>query len=205
MFNLNQKELSILKKLNTPRKIQEFINQIPMNFEEDKETCLSPRQVLKLNKAHCIEGAILAALILRIHGHRPLILDLTAASVDEDHVITLFKQNGCWGAISKTNHDILRYRDPVYKTVRELVMSYFHEYFDNQGRKNLRSYSQPVDLSKFDKRGWMTSEEEVWYIPEYLVELPHTQILSRSQISLLKKPDPIEMESWDREEWKKKG
>lgn len=204
MFNLNKKELTVLKKLNTPRKIQKFINEIPINFEEKEETCLSPRMVLKKNKAHCIEGAILAALALRIHGYPPLIVDLAANKHDEDHVITVFKQDGCWGAISKTNHDILRYRDPVYKTVRELVMSFFHEYFDKQGRKNLRAYSMPINLARFDQRGWMTSEEEVWCIPEYLVDAPHIQILSRSQISLLKKPDPIEMESWDREEWKKK-
>ncbi len=203
MHRLSKEELNILTKLNTPRKIQEFINQIPINFEEKRETCLSPRMVLKQNKAHCIEGALLAALALRVHGYRPLIVDLTANKYDDDHVITVFRQNGCWGAISKTNHNILRYRDPVYKTVRELVMSFFHEYFDRQGRKNLRSYTRPVNLSRFDKQGWMTSKEDVWYIPEYLADLLHIQILSRSQISLLKKPDEIEIRSNEAVEWKK--
>lgn len=203
-FGLSKEELSILKKLNTPRKIQEFINKIPINFEEKEETCLSPRMVLKQNKAHCMEGAMLAALALRIHGYRPLLVDLTANKYDEDHVITVFKQKGGWGAISKTNHCVLRYRDPVYKTIRELVMSFFHEYFDDKGRKNLRTYTQPVNLARFDPRGWMTSEENVWYIPDYLAEAPHLRILSRSQISRLKKPDPIELESGSLREWKRK-
>lgn len=193
MYELNKEELKVLKPLSTPRKIQDFINKIPVNFETRGETCMSPRRVLKENKAHCIEGAILAAAILRLQGHKPLIVDLTAAERDDDHVIAVFKQHGHWGAISKTNHVVLRYREPVYKTVRELVMSYFHEYFDDKGRKNLRSFSMPVDLSRFDDIEWVTSENDLWDIANHLVEVPHNDILTRPQIATLRKADKIEL------------
>src|SRR3989338_1352163 len=129
MFGLSKEELSILRKLNTPRKIQDFLNKVPINFEEEGETCHSPRTLLKKNKAHCVEGAMFAALALKLQGHKPLILDLATTKEDYDHVVAIFRENGCWGAISKTNHAVLRYREPVYRTIRELVMSYFHEYF----------------------------------------------------------------------------
>ena len=131
MYGLNEKEVKILKSLNTPRKIQDFLNKIPINFEEDgKDTCFSPRRVLRENKAHCIEGAMLAATALRLNGEKPLVVDLTSTPKDFDHVVCVFNQNGRWGAISKTNHAVLRYREPGYKDIRELVMSFFHEYFD---------------------------------------------------------------------------
>ncbi len=203
MYNFNQQELSILKKLNTPKKIQDFINKLKINFEPNGDTCRSPRVVLKKREAHCVEGAILAAAALRIHGHKPLVVDLTANKKDFDHVVAVFKQHGFWGAISKTNHAVLRYREPVYKTIRELVMSYFHEYFTDKGEKTLRSYSMPVDLSRFDKLGWMTSEKEIWYIPDYLVEVPHKQILTKQQISNLRKADIIEIKAGKLVEWKR--
>ena len=204
MLGFTPSELKILQGLNTPRKIQDFLERLEINFEKRGETCLSPRMVLKKKRAHCIEGALLAAAALRLHGHKPLIVDLTANDQDEDHVITVFKQHGHWGAISKTNHAVLRYREPVYRTVRELVMSYFHEYFDKQGRKNLRSYSQPVNLARFDKKNWMTSEEDVWYIPEYLVDIPHQKIMSRAQIATLRKADKTELNAGNIIQFKKK-
>jgi hypothetical protein len=202
MFNLTKKEEKILKELNTPKKIQDFINKIPINFDYRKDTCLSPRQVLKKNKCHCIEGALLAALALRLQGKKPLVVDLTATKDDFDHVIAVFKQNGRWGAITKTNHGVLRYREPIYNSIRELVMSFFHEYFDNKGRKTLRSYSMPINLEKFDKRGWMTSEDDVWYIPDYLVKVKHYKILTRKQIRNLRKADKIEIKIGKVTEWK---
>ncbi len=203
MYGLNEEEVKIFKKLNTPKKIQEFLNKIPINFEENGDTCLSPRTVLNLNKAHCVEGAILAALILRINGYKPLLLDLTTTKEDYDHVVALFKENKHWGAISKTNHAVLRYREPIYKTIRELVMSYFHEYFIDNGKKTLRSYSKPVDLSRFDKLNWMTTEAELWEIPEYLGWVKHYKILNRKQINKLRKADNIEIEAGKIIEWKK--
>lgn len=205
MFGFAKEEIAVFKSLNTPKKIQDFLNKIPANFELDGDTVLSPRRVLKENRAHCMEGAMFAAAALRFHGHKPLVVDLTSVKDDHDHVITVFKQHGHWGAISKTNHAVLRYREPIYKTIRELVMSYFHEYFTNHdGKKTLRSYSMPIDLSRFDKQGWMTSEEDVWYVPEHLLEVPHLPILNKSQIALLRKADPIEVKAGSIVEWKKR-
>ena len=198
-------EMKLFQSLNTPRKIQRFLNQIPINFEPDGDTCLSPRTVLKQNRAHCIEGALLAASILRFHGHLPLLVDLEASKNDFDHVIAVFQQHGHWGAISKTNHAVLRYRDPVYKTIRELVLSYFHEYFDKNGKKTLRKYTEPIDLSQFDYLEWMTAEEEPWEIADYLAKTKHVSLLNRKQIALLKKPDAIEMKYGEVVEWEKKG
>ena len=202
MPGLNKKELRILKKLNTPRKIQDFLNKIPINFEEKGDTCFSPRMVLKNWKAHCMEGAMLAAAALRFHGREPLIVDLEATKKDFDHVICVFKQNGKWGSMSKTNHAVLRYREPIYNSIRELVMSFFHEYFDDSGKKNLRSYSAPINLKRFDKLNWMASEEDVWFVPEYLAKVKHYPILNRKQISGLRKADKIEIEAGKLLEWK---
>jgi hypothetical protein len=203
MFGFNEKELKILRALDTPKKIQDFLNTIPINFEENGDTCMSPRKVLRENKCHCIEGAMLAASALRIHGEKPLVVDLTSAKDDFDHVITVFQRDGKWGAISKTNHAVLRYREPVYRDIRELVMSYFHEYFKDNGKKTLRSFSMPVDLSIFDHKGWTTDENDVWYIPNYLAKVNHQPILSRRQIALLRKADETEIEAGKILEWKK--
>lgn len=190
-----KEEISLYKKLNSPKKTQDFLNSLKINFEEEGDTCMSPRMVLKKGKAHCIEGALLAATALRFHGEEPLILDLEATKKDFDHVIAVFRENGRWGALSKTNHAVLRYREPVYKDIRELVMSFFHEYFLDNGKKTLRKYSAPVNLKKFDNLGWMTSEEEVWYIADHLTKIKHFDILTRSQITNLRKADEIEIEA----------
>jgi len=195
-------DFNVLKRLKTPSKIQDFLDSLKINFEErGKDTCLSPKTVLKLGKCHCMEGAILAALALRFQGYKPLVVDLTSNARDFDHVVAVFKKHGKWGAISKTNHATLKYREPVYNSIRELVMSYFHEYYDHKGRKNLRSYSLPVNLSRFDKLGWVTSEEEVWYIPDYLSKVKHYPILNKSQIHGLRKADEIEIKAGKLVEW----
>ena len=149
---LSNKELSVLKRLDTPQKIQDFVSAIPQNFEPDGDSCMSVREVLKNRRAHCIEGALVAALALWVHGEAPLVMDLSANDIDEDHIITLFQKNGYWGAISKGNHAYVRYRDPVYRSIRELAMSYFHEYYDTKGNKTLRSFSRPLDLSRLDRK-----------------------------------------------------
>ncbi len=194
-------ELHELKNLSTPSKIQGFLNALPYNTSR-KDTCYSPRTVLKKNRAHCIEGALLAAAALRFHGSPPLIVDLSATDDDLDHVIAVFQKNNCWGALSKTNHAVLRYREPVYATIHELVMSYFHEYTNDDGKKTLRSYSDPIDLSQFDNKQWMTSKTHVWYIANFLVDASHHSILSRSQIASLRHADPIEITIGNIKEWK---
>ncbi|MFA4817958.1 MAG: hypothetical protein WC608_04540 [Parcubacteria group bacterium] len=199
---LPKKEYAILKKLNTPAKIQNFLDTMPMNFEESGDTCFSPMTVLEKNSCHCIEGAILAAMILRVHGHPPLLLDLTADKTDYDHVVAVFKIDGKWGAISKTNHSVLRYREPIYNSIRELAMSYFHDYVNtNTSKKTLRSFARPVNLKRFDSLGWMTTKEEVFYIPEHLVDIKHYKILNRKQIRNLRPADAVEVKGGSIQEW----
>ena len=146
----NPAETKLFKRLNSPKKIQDFLAlKIRHNPARDGVECRSPRRVLREGKAHCMEGALLAAAILEFHGHKPLLLDLRSTSDDLDHVVALFSQFGCWGAISKTNHVVLRYREPIYKSIRELALSYFHEYFLDSGKKTLREYSAPVNVSSY--------------------------------------------------------
>ena len=189
MLEFTEAEKKFLKSLDTPQKIQDFLDHLPVNWEPDGDTCISPIRVLRERRAHCIEAAMFAAMVLRMHGEPALILDLTANSKDDDHVIALFKRNGCWGAIAKSNHYCLGYRDPVYKTVRELVMSYFHEYLNKQGEKTLRSFSQPIDLKRFDKQGWMTAQKDVWLVPSFIIKQPHKRILTRTQEKHLRNAD----------------
>ena len=205
MYGFNQEEIKLFKTLNTPRKVQDFLDKIPINFEPTGDTFLSPREVLKQNRAHCIEAACLAAAILRFHGHPPLIVDLTSKEGDEDHVIAVFKQHGHWGAISKTNHAVLRYREPIYKTIRELIMSYFHEYIQNSSKKKtLRSYTNPINLSQYDKKGWTTDEKNLWYIVDKIFATKHEKILNRKQIATLRKADDVEVQASEVTEWKKR-
>ena len=195
-------EQKILKSLSTPAKIQDFVNSLKYRVQGENETSHSPRRVLRERQAQCFEGAVFAAAALRFHGFKPLILDLESVAQDWDHVIAIFQIDGCWGAISKTNHGVLRYREPVYRTIRELVMSYFHEYFLQSTRvKTLRTFSKPVDLSRFDKQGWETTGDDIWYIAMHLAGLPHTSILTRSQIARLRKADAIEAEMTSFTEW----
>jgi hypothetical protein len=204
MFGLEKKELKILKKLNTPKKIQDFLDTLKINFEEDGDTCMPPKLVLEKRICHCAEGAILAALALRVNGYPPLLIDLKANENDFDHLVAVFKQYGKWGAISKTNHMALRYREPIYFSIRELAMSYFHEYLDNDGRKNLRSFSEPVNLKIFDKKNWMTSKDEVLYIADYMDEVKHYSMLNKKQIRNLRRANKIEIDAGKLVEWQKK-
>lgn len=202
MYGLTRSELLLLRRLDTPRKVQDYLDSLSQNHEPKGDTCYSPRTVMREKRAHCIEGAMLAALAFRLQGQKPLILDLESTRHDFDHVIALFKQHGCWGAVSKTNHAVLRYREPVYKTIRELVLSYFHEYFDKNGFKTLRRYSRPVDLSRFDKQNWMTNEKHNWFVAQHLVEVDHVSLLTRPQIATLRKADPIEIRVGEIVEWR---
>jgi hypothetical protein len=157
--------------------IQKYLDDLPYNKEKDGETCRSPRLAMRYNTAHCFEGALFAAAALRVNGHLPLILDLESVR-DDDHVIAVYRMNECWGAIAKSNYAGLQFRSPVYRTLRELAMSYFEHYYNLQGEKTLRAYSRPVNLARFDPINWMTSEEPLWAIPEYLCEIKHTPILN---------------------------
>ncbi len=190
-LGLSQREFDMLKRLSTPHKIQKYLNGIKANFEPHGDTCLSVREVLKQRRAHCIEGAMLAACALWIHGEPPLLLDLRAVR-DFDHVVALFRRGGCWGAISKTNHAQLRYRDPVYRTLRELAMSYFHEYSNKKGRLTLRSYSRAFDLRRVDPKLWVTNGSDCWDMPEMLDEIRHYPLVTGKQVRLLYRRDAME-------------
>lgn len=190
-IGLTPKELSLLKKLNTPEKIQDFLSVLPQNHEQNGDSCMSVREVLKKRRAHCIEGAQVAALAFWIGGKKPLLMDLTAAEEDFDHVVAVFKRDGCWGAISKGNHAVIRYRDPIYRTLRELAMSYFHEYCMDDGKKTLRSYSRPLDLSTYDPRHWITGAHS-WKIAEDIDNVPHYSLVTDRQIRGLRRQEDIE-------------
>lgn len=203
MLDLTPSERKILKSLNTPSKIQDFLNRLPFNFEQGGEGLMSPRRVLKPGRAHCFEGAILAAAALWLQGHKPLLMDFKPLPIDEEHVVALFKQDGYWGAISKTNHAILRYRDAIYKNPRELALSYFNEYFDfKTGQKTLRSYSAPFDLSKLGDK-WITAEEDLWALDKLLDKSPHFKIVTPAQARRLRPVEKIELEAGKLTQWKK--
>jgi hypothetical protein len=176
-YGFNPEETRVLKKLKTPEKIQRFLDsEIGYNKEPDGETIRSPRRVLRDRVAHCLEGALFAAAALRVNGFPPMLLDLAAVH-DDDHVLAVFRQHDHWGAIAKSNYAGLRFREPVYRTPRELVMSYFEHYFNLSREKTLREYSRPVNLTRFDGIHWMTSEEELWPICDHLVKIPHVPLL----------------------------
>lgn len=189
-FDFNESERKLLAKLNTPKKIQDFLENLQPST---RDSSFSPRRVLTKRKANCIEGATLAAVILWFHGHRPLLLDLTSTANDLDHVVALFRLSGHWGAISKTNHAVLRYREPVYTSIRELAMSYFHEYFLDTGLKTMRTFSRAFDLSKIKDKTWLTTKKAIWQIADKLDHSPHTKILTKRMIKNLRPADPIEI------------
>jgi hypothetical protein len=174
----NRGERAVYRRLTSPEKIQRFLDELEYNKEPDGPTSRSPRRVLQDGMAHCMEGALMAAAALRVLGRPPLLIDLEAVR-DDDHVLAVFRQRGHWGALAKSNYAGLRFREPVYRTLRELVMSYFEHYFNLAGEKTLRRYSRPVNLKRFDRIGWMTSQEDVWAIPEYLTTISHTPLLTR--------------------------
>ena len=155
MLYFTKEEIVLIKKLNTPAKVQDFLNSLSFNFEKNGETLKSPIRVLRERSAHCFEGALLGAYILSTHGHKPMIIHLKAKKGDYDHVVAIFKKDGLWGALSKTNHAVLRYREPVYKNIREIVMSYFHESFLNLGATTLGEVSQPLILNIFETNWYL--------------------------------------------------
>jgi hypothetical protein len=168
-FGLSEADLRTLRTLKTPPQIQKFIDGLTYQYAN---TAWSPQRVLRERKGHCLEGALLAAAALRMNGHPPIVMDLEAVH-DDDHVVALYRERGLWGAIAKSNFAGLRFRAPIYRTLRELALSYFEHYYNLRGERTLRAYSRPVNLARLDKRGWMTSEEDVWCVPELLIEAKH--------------------------------
>ena len=190
-LGLTVREYGALAQLKTPQDVQDFLNAIPVNHEIGGETCMSVRQVLRRRRAHCIEGALVAACALWINGEPPLLLNLRAEN-DDDHALALFRRRGRWGAISKTNAVFLRYRDPVYRTLRELALSYLHEYANKHGEKSLRAYSRVFDLRTIDPAVWVTAEQDCWELGGTMLEIRHYPIVSRTEAQLLSVRDSME-------------
>lgn len=182
-------ELKTLRRLTTPFKIQRFLDEeIGYNLEPKGATCYSPRMVLREGVAHCMEGALLGAAALRMLGHPPLLVDMEAVR-DTDHVLAVYRVGGCWGAVAKSNYSGLRSREPVYRNIRELAISYFEDYYNPKGEKTLRTYSRPVSLKRFDRMGWMTAERDVWEIPNHLCDISHKRMFSAAIERRLAKMD----------------
>jgi hypothetical protein len=189
-LGLSREHAALLAQLDTPGKIQDYVAAIPANFEMGGETCLPVREVLQQNRAHCIEGAFIAACALWMQGGKPLLMDLKAIG-DDDHVVAIYRAHGCWGAISKTNHVWLRWRDPVYRTLRELALSYFHEYATGKS-KSLWSYSGAFDLCRFDPKAWVSGEKSCWSVAEALDEARHYRLITTTQAKNLREMDALE-------------
>lgn len=185
-------EFALLERLSTPRKIQLFLNAIPINHEIGGETILSVREVLRQRRAHCIEAAFVAACALWVHGEPPLLMHLDCDTSDYPHVVTLFRRGRSWGAISKTNSAVLRFRDPVYRTLRELALSYLHEYINKRGYPSLRSYTAAFDLRRIDPALWVTRERACQETHDQLEALRHYPLISRRQENLLSRRDRFE-------------
>ena len=191
-LGLSHEEASALARLKTPEKIQDYICSLKINKELKGDTCLSVREVLRHQHAHCIEGAFVAAAALWMNGQPPLLMDMKAKG-DDDHVITLFLHRGYWGAISKSNHVWLRWRDPVYRSLRELAMSYFHEYTSKANRISLRSYSRPFDLRRQDPALWVTNKESCWDVAWDLDQSRHYPLITPAQARILQPHDRMEI------------
>ncbi len=177
LFDLTPREFGFLRHLTPEWKIQKYLDEI--DYDVVGNACRSARRVLRERKVQCLDGALFAAAALRVQGHPPLIMDLEAEQ-DDDHVLAVFRRNGHWGAIGRSNYTGLRYREPVFRTLRELALSYFESYFNLRRQKTLRRYSGAVDLSRFDERQWMTSEDDLWFVAEHLVDVRHYNLLTLS-------------------------
>jgi hypothetical protein len=202
---LSAAEIKTFRRLSSPQRIQDFIDSLAINMERDARTYMSPRRVLATGQAHCVEGAMLAAAALAFHGERPLLLDFQAAYDDEDHVVAMFRANRHWGAISKTNHPGLRYRDPIHHSVRGLAASYFHEYYLWDGRKSLRFYSKPFDLSRYPPASWITADEDLDWLVHALDASAHSPIIPRGNLRKLRPASAFEIDASAATEWSEDG
>lgn len=180
-FGFTRAELAVFRNLSNPERIQRFLDEeLRYNKEPGGPTCRSPRRVLRDRVAHCMEGSLLAAAAFRMQGLPPLMVDMEAVR-DDDHLLAVFRAGRYWGAVGKSNYSGLRFREPVFRSLRELVMSYYPYYFNLDAEFSLRTYSRPVNLSRFDRINWMTAEEELWDISDYLYEIPHRRLLTPAQ------------------------
>ena len=190
-LGLTPAQFALLRRLDSPAKIQKFVFALGQNFELDGDTCRPVRGVLETRRAHCIEGAMVAACAFWVHGEAPLLLDMRAVR-DFDHVVALYRRHGRWGAISKTNGIGLRSRDPVYGSLRELAMSYFHEYTNRRDHKTLREYSVPYDLRRIDPAIWASGTKHCWEVGERLDGIRHFRLVNGHHLKTVVRRDPFE-------------
>lgn len=194
-----------IKALNTPQKVQDFLDKIPFNFEKKEETYWSPMKMLQKKKAHCFEGAVFACWCLQNLGIENYLMDLKVKDLkkDSDHTLCIFRINKFWGAISKTNHSVLRWRDPIYKNYRELAMSYFHEYFLDNGQKTLLSFSKPFNIFKKFGTSWINSEKDLDEIATALDKSPHEKFVPEKNKKMIRNVGKTEIKGASITEWKK--
>ena len=198
---LTPAEHKVFARLDTPQRIQTFLDRLPANFGLDGDTAMSPRRVLQTRLAHCAEAAIFAAAALAYHGSAAWLIDMQALPSDQDHIVALFKERGLWGAISKTNHAILRWRDPIYRSVRELVMSYAHEYSLPGGKKSLLAYSKPFSLTRFAPRRWVIAPEDLDWLLVALDTSPHLPVAPKRVLRKRRRSTFVERRAQDVLEW----
>ena len=185
-----KRELKILRSLTTPFKIQAFLDTLAYSSESRYR---SPRTVLKDRIAHCYDGAVFAAMALKRLGYPPVIVDMDAVR-DDDHVIAIFRKNGRFGAIAKSNFVGIRFREPVYATLRELVMSYFESFYNINREKTLRTYTRPLDLSAFDAIHWTTSDSALDTLADELNTIRVFKLLTPAMARAL---SPVDKRMYD--------
>jgi hypothetical protein len=195
-------EFRALSRLKTPAKVQDFLDTLPINHEKTVETCSSPLVTLQRGSAHCLEGALVAALAFWVNGRPPLLMDLKTTRNDIDHIVALFRVGKFWGGVTKTNHAVLRYREPIYRDLRELAASFFHEYSLPDGKKTLRSYSAVFDLRKYP-HDWIFTEEPLWDLERHIDESRHFGLVNKSQVTGLRRADAIEIRAGEIVEWQR--
>jgi len=194
---LTPAERRMFSRLDTPQKIQAFIEKLPPNFELKGETYMSPRRALKARTVHCAEGAVFAAAVLAYHGHPAWLMDIRALPSDQDHIVTLFKERSLWGAISKTNHAVLRWRDPIYRSPRELAMSYAHEYNLDFGKKSMLAYSKPFSLMRYAPKRWVIAEDDLDWMMDALDQSPHEPVAPPHALKRRRRSTRVELKSQD--------
>ena len=199
---LTPAERRVFARLDTPQKVQTFLDRLPANFELDGDTAMSPRRMLRTRVAHCAEGALFGAAVLAFHGQPAWLMDITALPSDQDHIVTLFKERGLWGAISKTNHAILRWRDPIYASARELAMSYAHEYCLPGGKKSMLSFSRPFSLARFAPKRWVIAEDELHWLMDALDNSPHVPVAPLHAMRKRRRSSRVELIAQEVVEWR---
>ncbi|MEI9804703.1 MAG: hypothetical protein WDN48_09980 [Pseudolabrys sp.] len=200
---LTPAERRLMARLDTPQKLQTFIDRLPANFEPDGDTVMSPRRTMRARVAHCAEGALLAAAVLIYHGKPVWLMDIQSLPSDHDHIVTLFKERGHWGAISKTNHAILRWRDPIYRSPRELAMSYAHEYCLPGGKKSMLAFSRPFSLARFAPKRWVIAPEDLHWLMEALDNSPHVPVAPAHALRSRRRSSKVELLAQEVVEWRR--